>query len=82
MKLPRVRITVQRVTMLMALTALCMSGVLHVSEGLPDGWDAKEFETAVKRVVDPQSQANVTIEILAWSTQEDDRPLLVDSALA
>jgi hypothetical protein len=55
---------------------------LHVSDRLPDGWDAREFETAVRNVVARDGRAT-TVELLAWRTEEAvDRHLVYDLALA
>jgi hypothetical protein len=82
MRLPCVRFTVRRLIVLTAIAATCMWLMLSVSERLPDGWDANEFEKAVRGWVSREGQVNVEIELLAWCTREDDRPLLYDSALA
>jgi hypothetical protein len=80
--LSRMRFTLRRVIILIALAAVCLWLALHVSEKLPDGWDAREFETAVRQLVAPEGRANVKIELLAWCTREDGRPHRYDSALA
>jgi hypothetical protein len=92
--LRRVRFTVRRLIIVIALTAVCMWWALHVSERLPDGWNTRKFETAVteviareeaiarKEAIAQEGKANVKIELLAWCTREDDRPLLCDIALA
>lgn len=82
MPVPRVRLTVRRVLILVALVAVCLRGSLRVSDRLPDGWDAREFEAAVREWVAPEVQAELEVELLAWCTREDDRPLRYDSALA
>ncbi len=76
------RVSVRCLIIVVALTSVCIWWALRVSERLPDDWDAREFEAAVRDVVDLHGRATVTVELLAWSTQEDDRPLLVDAALA
>lgn len=81
-QLLRMRFTLRRAIILAALTGVCVWWGLRVSEKLPDGWDAREFETAERGVVAAEGQPHVNIELLAWCTREDDRPLLYDSALA
>jgi hypothetical protein len=70
---------------LMALVAVSAAASffwLRSIDQVPEGWEPSEFRAAVARAVDPDRRARVEVEMLAWSTQEDDRPHRFDSALA
>jgi hypothetical protein len=84
MRLPRVRLTVKRMVVLIAVTAGALWYALRLSDPYPAGWDVVEFRSAVKAAVDPEGKGKVDIELLAWHTMEDDRPrqLRVDCGLA
>lgn len=81
MRMPRVRVTVRLMLALVAVVAVGLAWVRHFSGRLPAGWDPEEFQYAVRQQVDPDGRAKVRAELLAWHIMEDDRPLLVDSAL-
>jgi hypothetical protein len=65
-----------------AVIAGAMSWLLRQTGPLPARWSSETFESAVRRAVDRGQEGKVEIRLLAWKTEEDDRPLLVDSALA
>ena len=78
MRRPVVRISVR---LTVVLVALGLGGWVRVADRLPDDWDAKEFEAGVERAIEHDGQS-VEADVLAWVTEEDDRPLRYDSALA
>jgi hypothetical protein len=45
-------------------------------------WSYSDFESAVRREVDPEGKNKTLVRVLAWSTQQDDRILRVDTVLA
>lgn len=78
------RLTVRRLIVLMGLVTVGTWWLVGYSERLPSGWDRKAFEDSVRRILlnrRPVAGVTVDVELLAWSTNEDDRPLLYDQAL-
>ncbi len=84
MKVPRVLIATSTTMVLVAVAAVTIFLWLRHTDPVPEDWNPAEFRAAVARWVDPDGEAQVDVELLAWSTQEDDRPhpLLLTSALA
>lgn len=78
----RIGVSVRCMIVLVALAAVGMVVLLRLSDPVPARWDPSKFRSAVIDVVDPEGRCKVDIELLAWRTEEDERPLLVDSALA
>ncbi len=81
MRLPRVRFTVRRMIVAVALVAGAVFISLWLTDPYPEGWKSEEFNSVIRHAVNPDGKGNVEPELLAWSIREDDRPLLVDNAL-
>lgn len=45
-------------------------------------WSRNEFESAVREFIGRPGSLRITVRLLAWKVQEDDRPLLINDGLA
>ena len=82
MRLPRPRISVRFLIVIVAILAGVMAMLLRMLDPLPPDWKLDDLDPMVRARVGLDGPGKVDLRLLAWKREEDDRPLLVDCALA